>query len=90
MGAILQTYVHKDYPTLPYRNAALYLLGNGYPTNDADPYKQSLNQGGFISFGPVFGFNLMARASFAGLRTAWYHKWVLHRQLRPEVYGAEN
>lgn len=31
--------------------------------------------------------DLVARAGIAGLKAAWYQKWLVHRRLRPEAYA---
>ena len=30
---------------------------------------------------------MVARITINGTKTSWYHKWSIHRRLRPEEYG---
>lgn len=87
-GRDLAEYVHVDVTYQAYLNAALTLLGFGgaalAPTN---PYKATPNQGGFVTFGPAEITDMVARACLAALKAAWFQKWLIHRRLRPEVYG---
>jgi hypothetical protein len=32
--------------------------------------------------------DMVARVANASLRAGWYHKWLVHRRLRPEAFGA--
>lgn len=87
-GRDLAEYVHVDVTYQAYLNAAVSLLGLGgaalAPTN---PYKAIPNQGGFVTFGPGEITDMVARACLAALKAAWFQKWLVHRRLRPEVYG---
>ncbi|MEM6558703.1 MAG: vanadium-dependent haloperoxidase [Myxococcota bacterium] len=85
----LGEYVHRDVLFQAYFNAALILLSFGNEAIDpANPYtKTGANQGGFTSLGPPFILDLVTRAGNLGLSGAWFHKWRIHRRLRPEVFG---
>lgn len=85
----LAAYVHSDALFQAYLQAALILLGYG-PRALArnNPYRNSTNQGGFVSHGAPNILDLVARAAQAALHAAWYQKWSVHRLLRPEVTGA--
>ena len=87
-GRDLAEYVHVDFSYQAFLSAALILLGfGGGALDDNNPYKSSTNQAGFITFGGPMILDLVARAGIAGLKAAWYQKWLVHRRLRPEAYG---
>ncbi|MEM9557941.1 MAG: vanadium-dependent haloperoxidase [Acidobacteriota bacterium] len=85
----LGEWVHSDFTYQGYLNAALIMLSFG---GDAlcprNPYVTSPNQGGFVTFGPAQILDLVTKAANLSLTTAWYQKWLVHRRLRPEVFGA--
>ncbi|MEO1344850.1 MAG: vanadium-dependent haloperoxidase [Pseudomonadota bacterium] len=84
----LGEYVHTDYLFQAYLNAALIMFRFGpdalSPTN---PYKDSANQGAFVTFGPPAIGDLVTKAARVSLTGAWYQKWLVHRRLRPEVFA---
>lgn len=81
----LAEYVHQDFSFQTYLNAALIMLRLGpdalSPTN---PYLGSRTQFGDITFGNKNVLSLIAQASQLGQKSAYYHKWLVHRRLRPE------
>lgn len=81
----LGEYVHKDYSYQAYLNAALICLS--YGALDPNPYSAAAREGGFITFGGAGILDLVARAAVSSLRSAWFHKWLVHRKLRPEAFG---
>ncbi|NNC89878.1 MAG: vanadium-dependent haloperoxidase [Akkermansiaceae bacterium] len=83
----LGEYVHRDYTYQTYLQAALILLGLNAPLNINNPYEGSATQGGFVTFGAAEILALLAEASLNGLKAAWYHKWQVHRRVRPEVFA---
>lgn len=83
----LGEYVHRDYPSQPYMNAALVLLGMKAPFDRRNPYVRSTTQTGELLFGPPAILDVVARVMSNSTKTAWYHKWSLHRRLRPEEYA---
>ncbi|NNL65432.1 MAG: phosphoesterase [Myxococcales bacterium] len=84
----LGEYVHVDVLFQAYYNAAMILTGFGPDALDpALPYRGSASQGGFVTFGGPHLFDLVAKAARVALGGAWYHKWCVHRRLRPEVYA---
>ncbi len=83
----LAAYVHTDFSYQAYLNAALICLGFGADARGASPYSNALREAGFVTFGPAAVLDLVARAARVALRPAWVHKWLVHRKLRPEVYG---
>lgn len=86
-GRDLAEYVHRDYPYQAFLNACLILLAMGAPLKGDHPYKRSLTQGGFITFGPPDALDCVARVANPALKASWYHKWLIHRRLRPEAFG---
>jgi hypothetical protein len=86
-GRDLAEYVHRDYPYQAFLNACLILLAMGAPLKGDHPYKRSLTQGGFITFGPPDALDCVARVANPALKASWYHKWLVHRRLRPEAFG---
>lgn len=86
-GRDLSAYIHSDGPIQTYLTAAQWLLNNGIPLNSGNPYNHSLTQTGFATFGAPHLFSLLGQAANCALRAVWYHKWFVHRTLRPEAYG---
>jgi len=84
----LAEFVHQDFSFQAYMNAALIMLrfGDGAlsPTN---PYRSSKTQLGDITLGAKNVLSLVAQASLLGQKGSYYHKWLVHRRLRPEVFG---
>ena len=84
----LSHYVHYDVVFQAFLNAALIALGYGRDAlSAADPYRGSANQSGFVTFGASHALDLVTKAARVGLEGAWFHKWLVHRRLRPEVMG---
>jgi membrane-associated phospholipid phosphatase len=68
--------------------AALILLGYGLAAVDpTNPYTRLTQQGGFITFGALHVFDLVARVIDPALKACWFQKWLVHCRLRPEEYG---
>lgn len=66
---------------------ALLILGFGRNLlDDANPYKNAVRQGGFATFGLAHAVELNGKV-FKSERHTWYHKWNVHRFLRPEAGG---
>jgi hypothetical protein len=86
-GRDLCEFVHRDYTYQPYMDAALILLGQRAPFDAGNPYCASSTQDGNATFGPPAILDLVARIPIHAAKAAWYHKWALHRRLRPEEYG---
>ena len=81
----LGEYVHNDYSYQAYLNAALICLSLG--ALDPNPYSAAAREGGFITFGGAGILDMVARGAVNSLRNAWFHKWLVHRKLRPEAFG---
>lgn len=84
----LAAYVHHDFTYQAFLNAALMLGAMNVPFDAANPYRHSLTQSSFATFGASHILDLVARVTNAGLIAGWYQKWLVHRRLRPEEYGA--
>ena len=84
----LAEYVHRDFSFQTYMNAALIMLALGKealsPTN---PYRNSRTQFGDITLGSKNILSLVAQASLLGQKGAYFHKWQVHRRLRPECFA---
>ncbi|HLJ31555.1 MAG TPA: vanadium-dependent haloperoxidase [Candidatus Babeliales bacterium] len=87
-GRDLGTYVHKDYTTQAWVNAALILLGYGNAALDPhNPYVNNPTQSGFVTYGSAQVIELVNIAAEAALKACWYQKWMVHLRLRPENFG---
>jgi membrane-associated phospholipid phosphatase len=98
-GRDLAQWVHVDVLYQAYFHAALILLtpptpgdlvtggGVGCPTNPGDPYKTSLTQCGFGTFGGPYIMTLLTEVATRALKAVWFVKWYVNRKLRPEAYG---
>ena len=94
----LAAYLQLDFSYQAFEAACLILFGmqgtteaqrpyKGAPWDKANPYRASRNQTGFVTFGVTHALDLVARAANHALKAAWYHKWLVHRYLRPEELG---
>lgn len=84
----MSAYVHIDVAFQAFFNAAMIMARFGPEALDpANPYLNSANQGGFVTFGGVHVFDLVTKAARIGLEGGWFHKWLVHRRLRPEVFA---
>jgi membrane-associated phospholipid phosphatase len=94
----LAAYVQLDFSYQAFLTACLVLFGmegttdvrrpyKGAPFDSASPYRLSKTQSGFSTFGVAQALDLVARVANLALRHAWYHKWIVHRYLRPEEFG---
>ena len=83
----LGEYVHRDFTYQAFLHAAFILLGKQIPFKEGDPYTRLVTQGGFVTFGVSHLFDLVARVANLALMTAWCHKWLVHRRVRPEAFA---
>lgn len=87
-SADLAAYVHRDFSFQPHMHAALIAASYGTealsPTN---PYRTSTTQFGDITFGNKMFLTLIAQAAIVAQKTSYFHKWLVHRRLRPEAMG---
>ena len=86
-GRDLATWTRTDYPGQAGLQAALQLEALRAPVTPDHPYVRSRNQAGYVTFGLPFIVDLSQRVAMHALRAAWFHKWVMHRRLRPEELG---
>ena len=91
-GRDLGEYVHWDFSYQAFINAASILLGNPHRPREnwpaTNPYKTSRTMNGFVSMGPAYVHNAMGSVSDCAFKACWNEKWLRHRALRPEEYGA--
>jgi hypothetical protein len=81
----LAEYVHQDFSFQTYLNAALIMLRlGGEALSPTNPYRDSRTQFGDITFGNKNVLSIFAQAALLGQKGAYYHKWLVHRRLRPE------
>jgi len=94
----LAAYVQLDFTYQAFLTACLVLFGmegttdvrrpyKGAPFEPSIPYRTSKSQSGFSTLGVAHALDLVARVSNLALQHAWYHKWVVHRWIRPEEFG---
>ncbi|MGH7793268.1 MAG: vanadium-dependent haloperoxidase [Thermodesulfobacteriota bacterium] len=86
-GCDLGEYVHQNFTYQAFLNACLILLDMRAAVDASNPYRNSLTQGSFITFGAADILHLVATVAICALKAAWYQKWLVHRRLRPEVFG---
>lgn len=86
-GRDLAQFVHGDYSFQAYFQAALICLNYGPNARSENIYEFAERQGGFINYGGPDILDLVARSAAVALRVAWFHKWLVHRKIRPEALG---
>ena len=95
-GRDLAQYVHIDELFQAYFNACLILItppsrgGIGAPVDKGNPYApfKHSNQAGFGTLGEPNFKTLVCEIATRALKAVWYQKWMAHRRIRPEVFGA--
>ncbi len=91
-GRDVGEYVHWDFSYQAFINAASILLGNPHRPREnwpaTNPYKTSRTMNGFVSMGPAYVHSAMGMVSDCAFKCCWNEKWIRHRALRPEEYGA--
>jgi hypothetical protein len=84
----LAEYVHRDFSAQAYLNAALIMMQFGEDAwSSMNPYRGSRSQFGDITFGSKNVLTLVVQAAMLGQKGAYYHKWQVHRRLRPEAFA---
>ena len=87
-GRGLAAFVHNDFPSQVYLNAALMLLSMGNAAlDDGNPYQGFSNRAAFCTFGGPDILSTVSHISALALKAAWHQKWSVHRILRPEAFG---
>ena len=66
--------------------ASIVMNAMGVPVDDGNPYKSSVRQTGFSTFGLAHLVNLIGSAQKAERHT-WHQKWFVHRHARPDAWG---
>lgn len=84
-GRDLGQWVHVDQLYQAYLLAGLMLLDSGAAVSGSNPYRTSVNQAGFATFGGPHLLSLLTEVATRALKAVWYQKWAVHRRLRPEV-----
>lgn len=87
-GRDLGEYVHVNWSYQPYLNAALILLfGLQSPLDPATPHTSQGTESPYVSFGGFGIIDMVGVVAAHAASAAWFHKWQVHRRLRPETYG---
>jgi len=81
-------YVHRDFSFQAYINAALIMLAMGKDAlSRTNPYRRSRIEIGDITLGSKNILSMLAQAALLGQKGAYFHKWQVHRRLRPECFA---
>jgi hypothetical protein len=86
-GRDIGQWVHIDVLFQAYFQAFLVIAGLGVPVDAGNPYRNSATQIGFGTFGGPHIATLLCEVSTRALKAVWNQKWIVHRRLRPEVFG---
>ena len=87
-GRDLAAYDYVDYGGQAAVTALFWLQQHNAPLNPANPYRLAItNQMGAASFGSQHIICLLYEVAMLASRAVFYHKWFVHRALRPEAYG---
>jgi len=91
-GRVLGEWAHRNFSYQSTLIATLILLDyvqkfGDAVLNEANPYRGSSTQAGFVTFGAAHVLDLVARVANPAQKAAWYQKWVVHRRLRPEEFA---
>lgn len=79
--------MHEMFPYEPYIHVVMSLKALGASLAPCNPYLSGVipNQSNFVALGVNDLLDMIPRAARAALEAAWYHKWLVHRRLRPEA-----
>jgi len=84
----LGEFFHVDVPFQAYLTALLIMTNSlRVPSDSANPYLTSRTQDGNVSFGRNYIGSLLCSAPQKAQKAVIYHKWVMHRRIRPEAYA---
>jgi hypothetical protein len=91
-GRDLGEWSHRDFSYQGPLVAALILLDylaryGPQVLADTNPFRDHPTQTGAVTFGAPDILDQVARSANAAMKAAWYHKWLVHRRLRPEEAG---
>jgi len=92
-GRQLANWVHFDQSAQAGLHAAFLLLSMQERADrtrqdlfgEGNPYGDSANQEGFVTFGNAHVQNLLWEVTTRALKATWYEKWFNQRRLRPEA-----
>jgi len=88
-GRDLAEWAHHDFSHQGPMVAALILLEYTAKYGrevlaESNPYRGSGTQTGLATFGAADVLDMVSRVASHAMKAAWYHKWLVHRRLRPE------
>jgi hypothetical protein len=91
-GRDLGEWSHRDFSYQGPLVACLILLGylaryGPQVLDEANPFRDHPTQTVGVTFGAPDVPDQVARSANAAMKAAWYHKWLVHRRLRPEETG---
>ena len=86
-GRDLTEWLHRDFSHQGGTNAVFVLLASGVGLAPGNPYLTSATQTSNQSLGMSQILDLVASIANLSLQACWYHKWSVHRRVRPEEFG---
>ncbi len=86
-GRDLAEWLHRDFTHQGGTDAVFILLASGVGLAPGNPYLTSVTQTGSQSLGTFQILDLVASIANLSMQACWYHKWSLHRRVRPEEFG---
>lgn len=89
-GRDLASYVRENPSHQPYTVAALIMENAGVPFDPGNPFDERTELGpfdAFIDYGSRDYQSAIPGVLQESFHAAWYHKWQVHRRLRPETFG---
>ncbi len=87
-GRDLGEWVHRDFTFQAFLDACLVLFRIGAPLDGGIPYQHARAESGFVTLGASDLLHLVVAVANVSLKAAWFHKWLVHRRIRPEEFGA--
>src|SRR5436190_19752950 len=86
-GRDLTEWLHRDFSHQGGTNAVFILGASGVGLAPGNPYLASVTQNGNFTLGQSQILDLVAAVANASLQACWYHKWSVHRRVRPEEFA---
>ena len=83
----LTEWLHRDFSHQGGTNAVFILMASGVGFAPGNPYLTSATQSSNQTLGPAQILDLVASIANLSLQACWYHKWSVHRRIRPEEFG---
>ena len=86
-GRDMGSYVNIDSPCDPYYSTLNILIYRNFPFSPVFPYTNgsTVNEGFSTTMGAYDIYALVGGAMLEALKAAWYQKWHVHVQIRPEA-----